>query len=176
MNNTAKFYLKGARGVNIEPDPTLFKSLIKERKDDINLNIGISSKKGKLDFYIMQAKTLNTFSHEEALEYERKHGYKIKETKKIEVNTLKFVIENYFNNKVPDFISIDVEGMDFEIIKEIDYNNPPKIICVETISFSETGRGKKNYELIEFVKDKGYINYADTNINTIFVLKDFWVR
>lgn len=176
FNNTAKFYLKGSVGINIEPDPFLFKSILKVRKKDINLNIGLANKKGILDFYIMEARTLNTFSKKEALDYENTHGYKIQEIKKIEVNTLKYIIDNYFDGNPPDYISIDVEGMDFEIVKEIDYNNPPIVICVETITFSETGNGKKNYELIEFIKNKGYINYADTYINTIFVLKDFWVR
>ncbi len=39
--NTAFFYLKGLRGVCIEPDPFLFAEFKKERKKDTCLNVGI---------------------------------------------------------------------------------------------------------------------------------------
>ena len=42
-------------------------------------------------------------------------------------------------------------------------------MCIETISFSTTGNGVKNTALIDFVKAQGYMVYADTYINTIFV-------
>jgi hypothetical protein len=48
------------------------------------------------------------------------------------------------------------------------------VLCVETISYELSGNGKKDLELIDFVLSKGYMLYADTNINTIFVKKTFW--
>ncbi len=41
-NNTALFYKRGAHGINIEPDPSVFSELARKRKRDINLNVGIS--------------------------------------------------------------------------------------------------------------------------------------
>ena len=64
-----------------------------------------------------------------------------------------------------------------EIIEGIDIMlSYPKVICIETMSFSKNGKGKKNTLLIEFIKQKGYILYADTNINSIFVKKELWVN
>lgn len=176
LSNTAKYYLKGAKGVNIEPDPDLYKLFLKERKNDVNLNIGIASQASFDDFYIMQPKTLNTFSKKDALIFEQEYGFNIKQILKIKVLTLPDIIQTYFSQSPPDIINIDVEGLDFDIVKQIDFNKPPKIICIETISYSETGHGIKNYEIIDYITGRGFLKYADTYINTIFVLKNFWER
>lgn len=43
FSNTAYYYKKGWRGINIEPTPNLFNVFLKHRKRDINLNLGIGS-------------------------------------------------------------------------------------------------------------------------------------
>jgi hypothetical protein len=87
------------------------------------------------------------------------------------------IVEKYYNDRFPDLLSLDVEGLDFEVISSIDFKKyQPKVICVETISYSKNGTGVKSSKLIKYVESKGYYLYADTNINTIFVKKDLWVR
>jgi hypothetical protein len=60
FSNTAFFYKKGWRGINIEPTPDLFKYFPRLRKNDINLNIGIGNGE-KLIFYIFNEGAINTF-------------------------------------------------------------------------------------------------------------------
>lgn len=177
MNNTAFFSLAGSRGINIEPDPSLFERFPFHRPNDVNLNIGISDKVGEEDFYIISVPTLNTFSKETALAYEKEGAYKIKEVSKIKIDTIQNIIKKYANGIFPDFLSLDAEGVDEIILHSIDFEkNCPIVICIETISFSQTGNGEKNQEIIDFLVSKGYLFYADTNINSIFVLKDKWMR
>jgi FkbM family methyltransferase len=169
-SNTAIFYSSGSRGINIEPDPFLFKKFQKYRKKDVNLNIGIADKQSVLDLYIINNRTLNTFSQEEAKNYE-KQGYRIKEIKQIKVETLGYVIERYANNIFPDFLSLDAESADEIILKSIDYDrNYPKVICVETLDFSTQVH---RAEICDLLESKGYIKYADTHINSIMVRKEF---
>lgn len=176
LNNTTIFYLNGSRGINIEPDPTLFRRFESDRKSDTNLNIGIADKKGEMDFYFMSNPTLNTFSKDEVSKFEE-FNYTVISTKKVKVDTISNVIEKYWNNDFPDFMSLDVEGLDEMILKSINYEKScPSVICVETISFSENGDGVKNKPIIEFLESKGYLLFADTYINTIFVKKDKWIR
>ncbi len=177
ISNTALFYKNGSRGINIEPDPTLFKEFLKCRKEDKNLNIGIGNSDSELDFYIISTPTLNTFSKEEAENYAQQGNFEIKSIEKIKVNTLKSVLDECANGIFPQYLSIDAEGIDDIIIKDIDFeNNYPIVICIETISFSTSGNGIKNMELIKFIESKGYLSYADTNINTIFVRKSLWQK
>jgi FkbM family methyltransferase len=174
-SNTALFYLLGSTGINIEPDPDLFRKFPKRRPHDKNLNIGISSEEGLLEFFVMKNPTLNTFSREKAENYEKEQGVSISETKLIKVCTLASVLENYGNGKFWDFMSLDVEGFEMPILKSIDWEEfSPKVICCETISFSDCGKGKKDHTIIDFLVSKGFMVYADTSVNTIFVKKDIW--
>ncbi len=176
INNTAIFYLNGSRGINIEPDPTLLQKFLSKRKRDINLNIGIANTVGKIDFYFMSNPTLNTFSKSEADKCAELE-YFITSVEKINVDTLSNTIQTYWDGKFPDFLSLDVEGLDETILRSINYDeNFPIVICVETISFSENGNGIKNKSIVEFLEGKGYLVYADTYINTIFVRRDRWIR
>ncbi|HXH17921.1 MAG TPA: FkbM family methyltransferase [Chitinophagales bacterium] len=176
FSNTALFYEKGSRGVNVEPDPVLFKKFPDDRPEDVNLNIGVGLERGEADFFIMSSPTLNTFSRQEAERYQRETQYKLKEVKKLKVDTYQNLVETYFKN-APDFLSLDVEGWDEVLIKNIDYSrSAPVVICVETITFSEKGKGVKQKGIIDFLQQAGYLYYADTNINSIFVLKTKWER
>lgn len=175
FSNTAVFYKKGCRGVNVEPNPTSLKLFQQKRPKDVNLNIGISTFAGSLDYYQMNISTMNTFDKAGAEDLVLNHGFKIDQIKKVEVKILQHVIEENLKGIFPDFLSIDVEGLDLEILHQIDYTkNFPKVICVETISYTNNGTGKKNQELINFLLSKNYFIYADTFINTIFVNKKFW--
>jgi len=177
LNNTQLFYDKGCTGINVEPDPSLFKLFPKYRKKDLNINCGIGSSQGELWFNIMSASTLNTFSLEEAQRFQTDFGFKIEKKVMIKVKTIKSILSEYHIQKFPDFLSVDIEGLEEEVIRSFDFNvDKPTVICLETISYSETGKGKKNHDLINYLKDKGYMEYADTNINTIFVLKEKWLR
>jgi FkbM family methyltransferase len=177
LSNTALFYQDGSRGINIEPDSTLFKEFLQHRKGDINLNIGVSDMAGVADFYVISPPTLNTFSKAEAEKYSQIDGFKIKSVEKIPIKTVTDILEEHCNGSFPQFLSIDAEGIDELIIKNIDYEqNFPIVICIETISFSTNGLGVKNDEMVFFLNTKGYLTYADTNINTIFVRKELWER
>lgn len=170
LNNTAIFYENGCRGVNIEPDPILFNRFKKSRKKDTNLNIGIANKSGTLDLYIMSSPTLNTFSAKEARYYEEQ-GYPIVDKKKVKVDDINTILQKYFKDMPPNILSIDVEGLDYQIIKSIDYKkHSPDLICAETIKFSKDGSGEKDTKITTFLLKNGYKIYADTKINTIYVL------
>lgn len=172
LNNTALFYENGSRGINIEPDPILFEMFPKFRKEDINLNIGVGKEKGIADLYIISTPTLNTFSRDEAERYAQEGDYRITDILNVKIDTLKNVLQDYNDGRFPDFLNIDAEGIDEIIIRSIDLqHNYPLVICIETASFSTTGKGKKNTAIIDFLSQNGYRIYADTFLNTIF-LKD----
>lgn len=176
LNNTAILYNSGSKGINIEPDPSLFGEFKRLRIRDVNINAGISNEDTKLDFFIMSTSTLNTFSQEEAIRYESL-GFKIKKVLQVDVYSINTVLRKFCRGECPDLMNIDAEGVEEIILKDIDFSqNPPTIMCIETITFSTTGNGEKNMALIDFVKSQGYLLYADTHINSIFVRESKWRR
>ncbi|MEE3715450.1 FkbM family methyltransferase [Tumidithrix elongata RA019] len=175
LSNTYLFYQKGCRGVCVEPDPTLFNEIKKLREEDICLNVGIGvDRNTQADFYIMTARTLNTFSKVEAERYASFGSFKIEEVIQVPLININELIHQHFPN-CPNFISIDIEGLDFEVLKTFDFSRfRPEVFCVETKTYAEDKTERKLYEIIELMNSKGYFVYADTYINSIFVDKEAW--
>lgn len=172
-NNTAIFCERGCRGINIEPDPDLFKNFLIHRKEDRNLNIGVGDRKSTLEFYKMSVPTLNTSLEKEAQNYTKEGDFKIE--KIIPVEVISDIIKKYNNGVYPDFLTLDAEGIDEIVIHSIDFEKSfPKVICVESLTFSSSRQGVKNTALISFLEGKGYLLYADTNINSIFIRRELW--
>lgn len=175
ISNTYRFYRKGGRGVCVEPDPALFKEFRRWRGRDTCLNVGIgASEEGVAEFYVMSSKSLNTFSKTEA---ERYRGYgvqKIEKVVQLPLLPVNKVFEDYFP-ETPDFVSLDVEGMDLEILSALDFVRfRPTVFCVETLTYTEDRSEKKCNDIISFMEGKGYFPYADTYVNTIFVDREKW--
>lgn len=177
ISNTYYFYKRGSRGVLIEPNPYLFKKLKKQRKQDTILNCGLGfSEEAKADFYMFPdyANGLSTFSKKEADHWQNvgmKGTGKIPLEKIIQMPLVPInqIFEKYFSKAAPNFISLDVEGLDLEILKSIDFDRyKPDLICVETLKYDEKQETYKDNDIINFMLSKNYLVYADTRVNTIF--------
>ena len=175
LSNTYHFYREGSHGVNVEPDPELYEKFLRSRSRDLNLNVGVGESTGHLDLYVMSSRTLNTLSEKEAHLYESQ-GYKIVGKRSVEVTTINKIIDQHFS-QAPDFLSVDVEGLDLEILASLDLErHRPILICVETIIFSSAGEGQKRTEIDELLTQRGYMRFADTYINTLFVDREKWTK
>ncbi len=176
LNNTRIFYDAGSTGVNVEPDPTLIGAFKSERPRDTNLNVGVAAESGELPFHIMHPRTLNTFSRADAdnAVAEGKGRIRLDGVVTVPVVTVNSIMATHFETG-PDFLSLDVEGLDLAILESIDYSRfRPKVICVETITFSDNRRGTKILEIPRFLESEGYMLYADTQVNSIFVDGSIW--
>ena len=172
LSNTYLMYKNGSRGILVEPNIKLCRKLERVRRRDTVLNCGVAKKRGKLTYYEMDSHTLNTFSREEA-ERAKKFGNKIVGKREIDVITINDIIEKY--GKV-DFLSVDVEGKDFEIIKSLDFTRfAPIAICMETQEYYGTKRADFG-EINAFLAQKGYMIYADTMLNTIYVAQGAYME
>lgn len=178
LSNTYLFYKKGGGGVCIEPDPNLCKKFQKKRKHDVCLNIGIGfNEKDKADFYVMTSQTLNTFSREDAEKLEASGTQKIQKIHKIDLRPVGWVTNRYFKESPPNLVSVDTEGMELEILKSWDFERcRPEVFCIETLSYEEAGDGKKDSLVADWLRQKGYLLYADTYINSIFIDADKWSK
>jgi len=168
LSNTALFHFLGSRGMNIEPDPLLYAEFLRQRPGDINLNIGVAPVNGTMTFFRMRDPSLSTFSEEEARRRSTEYGMAIESESKAPVRRIAEILAEH--RFVPDFLSIDVEGHEMEILQTYDFqNHRPAVICVESLAFSTRGDGAKNHEVCSYVSGQGYRVYADTLINTLFV-------
>jgi FkbM family methyltransferase len=174
INNTFLFYQRGARGVNIDANANLIRLFDQHRPRDMNVNVGAGDRAGQMEFFNFDYDALSSFSEDEANKL-MSAGHILVSKHTVPVMDVNDIIHKYCGGVYPDFVSIDVEGLDEVIIQSMKFTrSKPKVICLETVEYSVDGTGKKRHTLIEMVISAGYTVYADTNINTIFVENNWW--
>lgn len=170
-NNTYLFYSRGSTGVCVEPDHDFYSIIRKKRPRDICLNIGIGindTASAKLFVFPSPYTGWNTFSETEAQKRQSATGIKIADIRAVQMLNINSIIEKYFTGS-PNIISIDVEGLDLDILKSLDFSRfSPEILCVESITFSMSNTEEKVHDIADFLQSKGYFAFGDSHINTIF--------
>lgn len=170
FSNTAFFYKKGWKGINIEPTPSLIKAFKRIRKRDINLNIGISDSNSSLTFFQFNEPALNSFDKELSLSREN-DKYKIISKKEIQVFTLRKVLSDYLpENQHIDFMNIDVEGLDLKVLESNDWSK-----FIPDYIFVEGNLNMENLfedEIVHFLRQKNYTMVGRTKRTFLFKRND----
>jgi FkbM family methyltransferase len=162
LSNTKRFYDKGWNGINIDPNPKCYEKFIDIRARDINLNLGISKTKGELHFYELTNPALSSFSKEMAIINAENFGVNIEKEYKVKVVSLKDIYEEYVKDKNVDFISIDTEGHEMEVLIGNNWDTyRPKLLIIET--------GRLHSEIYNFMKSKNYSPVIHNNLNGIYI-------
>jgi len=152
INNTYLLYKKGWRGINVDLSDFAIDLFNFIRPKDENICTGISKRKEiKTLYFQKEYSPLNTLDHKEAL---KRFQGRIKE-RKIECNNINSILErSRFKNNNIDFLNIDTEGLDYEILISLDFNIYfPKLICIEN---SEAYINYSNLIFFDFLKQKNY--------------------
>lgn len=135
FSNTYLFYKKGWRGINIDANPNSISLFNKFRKLDKNINIGIGNSNSEMIFYKFKEAALSSF--DKNLSNKRiSEGWELESEMIIKVTRLRDILKNVLNsNQVIDFMNIDVEGLDFEVLQSNDWDIVrPKIVMVECLN------------------------------------------
>jgi FkbM family methyltransferase len=169
FSNTMRFYKKGWRGISIEPDTSRWSKFQIHRTRDVNLNIGVGKEKKNLTYYRIDPPTLSTFDSKQAEAYE-KQGFALLGKTTVAVLPLSDILEKYAKKTPIDFMSIDVEGMEMQVLASNNWKlYRPHFICIESADFSDTKDGKKNYQSIEgYLNKVGYVKSHDNGLNAFY--------
>lgn len=129
FSNTYHFYLNGWRGICIDPIPDGEILFSKYRPRDVFLNIGVSEHEGEFPYKIFSEPGLNTFSEEFSKFYETKPI----QTKMFTTLPLKKIFAEHLpDGCVINFLSIDAEGFDLQILRSNDWGRfRPQIVLFE---------------------------------------------
>jgi hypothetical protein len=168
FSNTYVFYKQGWNGLNIDAMPGSMKSFYKDRPRDINLEFGIGLNESQLDYYIFNEPALNGFSKDLSNErHEEKSRYHIEKIIKVNVLPLSTVLDlNLPVGQDIDFLSVDVEGLDFEVLKSNDWAKyRPKFVLAEILNSSLNDIEKSS--IGRLMANNDYLVYAKC-VNTVF--------
>jgi hypothetical protein len=139
-SNTYLLWKRGWRGINIDVDDFKMAQFRRFRPNDINLTLGVSSLNGERAFYFQRAGSYGSMSSFER-EFAEDRGLRMNrrvESRTVPVSTLNSVLETHLPRRPDghfvtiDLFDIDVEGHEYEVFKEFDFDRfGPRCLCIE---------------------------------------------
>lgn len=91
----------------------------------------------------------------------------------LETRKLSIVFDEYLNNKEIDFLTIDVEGLDLQVLKSNDWDKyRPKVILLEL--FAKDIESINSNEINTFLNTIGYSFYCNTPTNVFYIENEFY--
>ncbi len=160
INNTLYFEKNNNwTGINIEPIKKVFEKLVINRPTNINLNCAVCNNDGETDFLCnigyteMISGIKDNFDkrHFDRLQSENQEMGSTTEVIKVKTKKLETILDEN-NIKHINYLSIDVEGAEFEVIKSINFNK----VFIDVIGF-ENNYYDVSIPIEEYLKNKGFI-------------------
>jgi FkbM family methyltransferase len=168
FSNTYMFYKRGWRGINVDAMPGSMSKFDKVRPRDINIECGVAGASGKLMYHRFNEPALNTFDAAEA-EHKNKPPYQLIDSVEVAVERLDALLARHLPAvKQIDFLSVDVEGKDEEVLRSNDWNRyRPRYILAETLRTDMLNL--VNCPVVRFLKSVGYTPVAKAYNTSFFV-------
>ena len=160
INNTLYFEKNNNwRGINIEPIKKVFDKLVINRPNNINLNCAVCNNDGETDFLcntgytemISGIKDNFDIRHLDRLQRENIQYESITEVIKVETKKLETILHENDISHI-NYLSIDVEGAEFEVIKSINFDK----VFIDVIGF-ENNYNDVSLPIVEYLQNKGFI-------------------
>lgn len=165
-NNTFLFYLHGGNGLLVEADPSYAEHYRTVRPRDAAEIVAVVPQRlrgaGSVEFYAMQDRGWSTVSASHVEVARRLNKGDVREKLIVPCVTINELLQKHSGLGDIDLLSIDIEGVDREVLAELDTARfRPKAIV------AENDGGRPVHEGI--MQQKGYHTFAFTHINTIYV-------
>ena len=162
-SNTFELYKRGWTGLNIDANPELIKKF-KIRPHDISVCEAVSDEVKEMVFHEFEQSAVSTLDTSVLEDWKNTWNYK--KGRKVITKTLTQILDEHLIQNEIDFLSIDVEGHDFQVLNSLDFEKyNPTLILIEMHQFDikdyETNKivhflDLKGYDLVGFVVMNGY--------------------
>ena len=168
-NNTALLYRNGWSGINIDLSKINIDLFNLIRPKDQNICTIISKKNEKIKYFVPNDDPLSveTTTSKKYLNFLKKIHNNVYKTKVgFSLTWINITHKYKLKFKEVDFVTIDIEGKDLEVLKLINVSKmKPKIIMIEAPYFLKKKRNKiKNY-----LKKNKYKIINSNNLNLLFL-------
>ncbi len=160
INNTLYFEkTHNWSGINVEPIPSVFEKLVINRPNNMNINCAVCNRDGETEFLCNTGYTemisglKDTFDSRHLARLSRENQHMGSKTEIIKVNTKKLetIFEEHNVSRV-HYLSIDVEGAEFEVIKSINFNK----VFIDVIGF-ENNYYDVSIPIIKYLEKNNFI-------------------
>ena len=171
FSNTLLLHRKGWNGINIDINPTSIDLFNIARPEDVNVCSTIDEKRREFKMYFDGPfSTVNTLNNEFYKQAKKKY-FKNSKFLSVKSQTIDEIMKLCKHDQHIDFINIDVEGSDFDILKQMDLiKYQVKLLAIETHNVD--GSKVKNFNLIaSFLNKNNFYIYERVGPTSIYQIK-----
>ena len=160
LNNTLYFEKNNNwTGVNVEPIKNVYDKLVENRPSSINLNCAVSDSDGTAQFYcntgytemLSGLKSNYDERHLGRLTRENRENNSITQIIDVETKRVETICDIH-NIKHIHYLSIDVEGAEFNVIKSINFDK----VFIDVIEF-ENNYDDISLPIIQYLESKNFV-------------------
>jgi hypothetical protein len=171
FSNTYLLYKKGWSGINIDATPGSMAKFNRLRPRDINVECMISSDTTPQTYFQFKEPALNTMSEDMARKREAE-GFPVVAKTLLHPKPLSAILEAHIPaGKTIDVMSVDVEGMDLEVLASNDWQRfRPRLVIAELLETKlEAIAGSDIYA---FLAGRGYVLVSKLFNSAVFMARD----
>lgn len=174
INNTLYFEtVHGWTGINVEPIKEVFDKLVKNRPNSININCAVDKTNGIAEFIynrgysemISGLRAQFDPRHNTRLNNELEAHGGSSEVIQVKTKTIESICSEH-NISTINYLSIDVEGAEFDVIKSINFET----IFIDVIGF-ENNYDDNSAPIIKYLEENGYI-VLHKNVDIFMIHQD----
>lgn len=163
---TRLFYERGWSGINIEPVSATFAALQTARPRDVNLQVAVAADEEPRDFWVSSPHSgISSLYPPESDQLP--DGFQLERTT-INCKPMRRILAEHAQGLQVDFMTIDVEGAEGEVIRSIDFESiRPTVLVVESVVPLTFEPSHENWESV--LIDSGYVFATFDGINRYYV-------
>ncbi|MBT5268497.1 MAG: FkbM family methyltransferase [Candidatus Marinimicrobia bacterium] len=179
-SNTAWLWFKGWRGINVDANRHSITLFNKSRPNDTNLNLAIipsSQYTGgtrAVDLYLPDEESCETGDHgitaTASVDSDIASERNFQKTEKVDAIDVLTLFKQHHLTEI-DYLNIDVEGLDFQILQDIDYNSV-KIHAISVEDYCSSIHAAVESETTKYLQQHGYDLVSRVGPTSIFALRE----
>ena len=175
QSNTFLMHKLEWRGINIDLNPLTIDLFNIARPKDTNICAAVSNKKENRNMYFHhELSSVNTLDKNHTLFLKKHFGIVDLKKKKIRTKTITEILLKLKIKNI-DFLNIDIEGGELNVLKSINFKYfDIKVICVEIINYKSFHKKLKTdkSKIFKLLKKNKYSLKFKSSINYIFIKKN----
>lgn len=162
-SNTALLHRDfGWTGINIDADERAIEAFRTHRPEDVNLHLAVGETEGWVELAVFTEGAVNSVIPEVVSAIQ--HQWGTPTMKPVQMRPLANILAEHPGPV--DFLSVDVEGLDLQVLQSMDWTVPPSVVAVEIHGFNP-GNPDGN-PIYAYMKSLGYRLASYVIVTAIF--------
>jgi len=152
---TYMLYMKGWDGINIEPQLDYYRLLKEKRPRDKTYNVAIGNDEGEPQILYTSSSAVGLAGLNEGARLNIIESGLTLKTTMVQQKRMDSIIRDSDIGYI-DFLKVDVEGAELDVLNSFSFTPKPRLICIEVTYANSNIKRDENTHIERLLRDRGY--------------------